>query len=80
MSRRLRASELPRALRKIDPDMFKVLLPTVSVSAEENQPDTHCHRITFTVTLRPGFFWSEASASKRKVKYEVIDQVNGVQG
>ena len=65
---------LPIELRKIRPDILRLILPDLSISAKSSQPDTHCHRVAFTVTLSPGLF---QASGNQAVRVRVIDKVFG---
>jgi len=68
---------LPPELRSISVDVLRLILPDLSVSAvyaEGNVQVTHCHRITFRVTLSPGLF---RPAGNQAVRVRVIDEVFG---
>jgi hypothetical protein len=68
---------LPPELRPIPPDILQLILPDLSVAvvfAEGNIQVTHCHRVTFRVSLAPGFF---RPSGNRAVRVRVIDEVFG---
>jgi hypothetical protein len=67
--------QLPPELKNIDRAILRQILPDLSVTAESNQPATHCHRVTFTVHLSPGLF---QPVGNQAVTVRVIDQISGV--
>ncbi len=70
-------SRLPPEIRNISPDLLQLILPDLSVSvvfAENNAQVTHCHRVTFKVTLSPGLF---RPPGNRAVRVRVIDEIFG---
>jgi hypothetical protein len=69
---------LPPELRPIPVDILRLILPDLSISAvfaEGNAQVTHCHRVTFKVTLSPGFF---RPSGNQAVRVRVIDEVFGI--
>jgi hypothetical protein len=66
-------SEAEFRLALIQPN--RLSLADLSISAESEQPATHCHRVTFTVTLSPGL---SRTSDIQAVKVRVTDKVFGV--
>jgi hypothetical protein len=68
-------NRLPPDLAKIQPEILRLVFPDLSISAKSTQSQTHCHGVTFTVTLSPGLFMPPGNQA---VRVRVIDKIYGV--
>jgi hypothetical protein len=69
--------DIPAELGAIPGHLLPLIFPDLSIAvifAEGNAQVTHCHRVTFRVTLSPGAF---RPAGNVPVKVRVIDEVFG---